>query len=48
MSNKYSLNSSKNLNLSKPVPFVGKGFQPKTKLHEGITRFVEWYKSYYL
>ena len=24
------------------------GFQPKTKLHEGITRFVEWYKSYYL
>ena len=31
MSNKSSLNSSKNLNLSKPVPFVGKGFQPRTK-----------------
>ena len=24
------------------------GFQPKTKVSEGITRFVEWYKSYYL
>jgi UDP-glucuronate 4-epimerase len=24
------------------------GFQPKTTIHEGITRFVEWYKSYYL
>ena len=24
------------------------GFQPKTSVHEGITRFVEWYKSYYL
>ena len=24
------------------------GFQPKTKVNEGITRFVEWYKSYYL
>jgi len=23
------------------------GFQPKTKVNEGITRFVEWYKSYY-
>ena len=23
------------------------GFQPKTKVHEGITKFVEWYKSYY-
>ena len=24
------------------------GSQPKTKVNEGITRFVEWYKSYYL
>jgi len=24
------------------------GFQTKTKVHEGIARFVEWYKSYYL
>ena len=23
------------------------GFQPKTSIHEGITKFVEWYKSYY-
>ena len=23
------------------------GFTPKTTVHEGITRFVEWYKSYY-
>ena len=23
------------------------GFQPKTSVQEGITRFVEWYKSYY-
>ncbi len=24
------------------------GSQPKTTVHEGITKFVEWYKSYYL
>ena len=24
------------------------GFQPKTTLYEGISEFVEWYKSYYL
>ena len=24
------------------------GFKPKTTVNEGITRFVEWYKSYYL
>jgi UDP-glucuronate 4-epimerase len=24
------------------------GFRPKTTLHEGISKFVEWYKSYYL
>lgn len=23
------------------------GFQPKTSIHEGISRFVEWYKEYY-
>ena len=24
------------------------GFQPKTKVYEGINRFIEWYKPYYL
>ena len=24
------------------------GFRPKTTLHEGISEFVKWYKSYYL
>ncbi len=24
------------------------GSQPKTSIHQGITKFVEWYKSYYL
>ena len=23
------------------------GFRPKTTLHEGISEFVKWYKSYY-
>ena len=23
------------------------GFNPKTSVHEGISNFVEWYKSYY-
>jgi UDP-glucuronate 4-epimerase len=24
------------------------GFEPKTNIHEGISKFVKWYKSYYL
>ena len=28
---KYNFNSSNNININRPVPFVGKGFQPKTK-----------------
>ena len=32
-----------NINLLKALT----GFEPKTNLHEGISQFVKWYKSYY-
>ena len=31
MSKKYNFNSTDNTNIKRPVPFVGKGFRPKTK-----------------
>ena len=36
---KYNFNSSNILNINKPVPFVGKGFQPKTKRWMGCFVF---------
>ena len=30
-SKKHNSNSSNNININKPVPFVGKGYQPKTR-----------------
>ena len=32
-----------NINLLKALT----GFEPKTNIHEGITQFVKWYRSYY-
>ena len=40
MSNiKYKSNNSNNLNVNKPVPFIGKGFQPKTRSWMGYFVF---------
>ena len=36
---KYNLNYSKNININRPVPFVGKGFRPKTKRWMGYFVF---------
>jgi len=32
-----------NINLLKALT----GFEPKTNMHEGISQFVKWYRSYY-
>ena len=37
--NKYNFNSSKIINVNRPVPFIGKGFQPKTKRWMGYFVF---------
>ena len=40
MSNiKYKSNNSNNLKIKKPVPFIGKGFQPKTRSWMGYFVF---------
>ena len=36
---KYNFNSSKNINVNRPVPFIGKGFRPKTKRWMGYFVF---------
>ena len=36
---KYNFHSSKNININKPVPFIGNGFQPKTKRWMGYFVF---------
>ena len=36
---KYNFNSSKNININRPVPFIGKGFRPKTKRWVGYFVF---------
>ena len=36
---KYNLNYPKNININRPVPFVGKGFRPKTKRWMGYFVF---------
>ena len=36
-------NTHSNIDLLKALT----GFEPKTNLHEGISQFVKWYRSYY-